>query len=157
MLLALANPLIVHETREGLPNIVALIVDRSQSMEIGTRRADADKALAAYREQLKALNVEVREAEVLTTTDAGPRTAARPFAALNAALSDVPPDRVAGAILITDGEVHDAPDPKHLPSRRAVACAADRRAGRARPQAHRRARDALRHRRQGSADHLPRR
>src|SRR6185437_12417588 len=26
------------------------------------------------------------------------------------ALADVPPERVAGAILITDGEVHDAPD-----------------------------------------------
>ena len=113
VLLALANPLVLHETREGLSNIVALVVDRSQSMEIGTRRADADKALAAYREQLKALNVEVREAEVLTSTDAGAETGGTAlFTALNAALSDAPPDRVAGAIVITDGEVHDAPDPR---------------------------------------------
>ena len=113
VLLALANPLVLHETREGLSNIVALIVDRSQSMEIGTRRADADKAVAAYRDQLKALNVEVREAEVLTTTDAGAETGGTAlFTALNAALSDAPPDRVAGAIVITDGEVHDAPDPR---------------------------------------------
>ena len=27
-------------------------------------------------------------------------------------MSDAPPDRVAGAIVITDGEVHDAPDPR---------------------------------------------
>ena len=87
VLLALANPLVLHETREGLSNIVALVVDRSQSMEIGTRRADADKALAAYREQLKALNVEVREAEVLTSTDAGAETGGTAlFTALNAAL-----------------------------------------------------------------------
>jgi hypothetical protein len=113
VLLALANPLVLHETREGLSNIVALVVDRSQSMEIGTRRADADKAIAAYREQLKALNIEVREAEVLTTTDAGAETGGTAlFTALNAALSDAPPDRVAGAIVITDGEVHDAPDPR---------------------------------------------
>jgi len=113
VLLALANPLVLHETREGLSNIVALIVDRSQSMDIGTRRADADKALAAYREQLKALNIEVREAEVLTSTDAGSETGGTAlFTALNAALSDSPPDRVAGAIVITDGEVHDAPDPR---------------------------------------------
>jgi len=113
VLLALANPLVLHETREGLSNIVALVVDRSQSMDIGTRRADADKALAAYREQLKALNVEVREAEVLTTTDAGAETGGTAlFTALNAALSDAPPDRVAGAIVITDGEVHDTPDPR---------------------------------------------
>ena len=119
VLLALANPLVLHETREGLSNIVALIVDRSQSMEIGTRRDDADKAVAAYRDQLKAMNIEVREAEVLTSTDAGAETGGTAlFTALNAALSDAPPDRVAGAIVITDGEVHDAPDPRtfHLGS-----------------------------------------
>src|SRR6185295_3392502 len=33
----------------------------------------------------------------------------RLFAALGAALADVPPDRVAGAVLITDGRVHDVP------------------------------------------------
>jgi hypothetical protein len=113
VLLALANPLVLHETREGLSNIVALVVDRSQSMEIGTRRADADKALAAYRDQLKAMNVEVREQEVVTSTDAGAETGGTAlFTALNAALSDAPPDRVAGAIVITDGEVHDTPDPR---------------------------------------------
>jgi len=113
VLLALANPLVLHETREGLSNIVALVVDRSQSMDIGTRRADADKALAAFRDKLKTMNVEVREAEVRTSTDAGAETGGTAlFTALNAALSDAPPDRVAGAIVITDGEVHDTPDPK---------------------------------------------
>jgi len=91
---------------------VALVIDRSQSMEIGTRKADADKALAAMRDKLKALNVEVREAEVRTNADAGDAGGTALFSALNAALSDAPPDRVAGAIVITDGEVHDAPDPK---------------------------------------------
>ena len=33
----------------------------------------------------------------------------RLFAALGAALADVPPDRVAGAIFLTDGRVHDVP------------------------------------------------
>jgi uncharacterized membrane protein len=112
ILLALANPLVVKETREGLSNIVALVIDRSQSMEIGTRKADAEKALAAMREKLKGMNIELREAEVRTNTDAGDAGGTALFSALNAALSDAPPDRVAGAIVITDGEVHDAPDPK---------------------------------------------
>src|SRR5712671_7437624 len=112
VMLALANPLIVKETREGLSNIVALIIDRSQSMEIGTRKADAEKALAAMREKLKTMNVELREAEVRTNADAGDAGGTALFSALNAALSDAPPDRVSGAIVITDGEVHDAPDPK---------------------------------------------
>ena len=33
----------------------------------------------------------------------------RLFSALSATLADVPPDRVAGAIMITDGRVHDVP------------------------------------------------
>jgi len=112
-MLALANPLVVKETREGLSNIVALIIDRSQSMEIGTRKADAEKALAAMREKLKGMNVELREAEVRTNADAGEAGGTALFSALNAALSDAPPDLASpGAIVITDGEVHDAPDPK---------------------------------------------
>ena len=112
VLLALANPLKVTETREGLSNIVALVVDRSQSMDIGTRKADSEKALAAMREKLKGMNVEVRESEVRTNADAGETGGTALFAALNAALSEAPPDRVAGAIVISDGQVHDAPDPK---------------------------------------------
>ncbi|HEX5279825.1 MAG TPA: hypothetical protein VFW28_07080 [Micropepsaceae bacterium] len=112
IMVALANPLIVRETRQGLSNIVALIVDRSQSMDIGSRKADADKALAAMRDKLKTMNVDLREGEVRTTADAGDNGGTALFSALNAALSDAPPDRVAGAIVITDGQVHDAPDPK---------------------------------------------
>jgi len=112
IMVALANPLIVKETRQGLSNIVALVIDRSQSMEIGSRKADAEKALATMREKLKAMNVELREAEVRTNSDTGDGGGTALFSALNAALSDAPPDRVAGAIVITDGEVHDAPDPK---------------------------------------------
>jgi hypothetical protein len=112
IMVALANPLIVKETRQGLSNIVALIIDRSQSMEIGSRKADSEKALAALRDKLKGMNVELREGEVRTTADSGDNGGTALFSALNAALSDAPPDRVAGAIVITDGQVHDAPDPK---------------------------------------------
>ena len=111
ILLALANPLIVTETRQGLSNIVALVIDRSQSMDIGTRKEDAEKALANLRDQLKKMDVEVRESEVRTSTDSGETGGTALFAGLNAALSDAPPDRVAAAIAITDGEVHDTPDP----------------------------------------------
>ena len=69
LLLALANPLIVKETREGLSNIVALIIDRSQSMGIQNRGAQEDAALAAIRKQLaRETNLEVRESVVTTTT-----------------------------------------------------------------------------------------
>ncbi len=43
LLAALANPLMVRETREGLPDVVALITDHSQSMGINGRRQQADR------------------------------------------------------------------------------------------------------------------
>src|SRR4051812_37722288 len=108
MLLALANPLIVHETREGLPDVVALIVDHSQSMDVRGRRGQADAAAQQIKKQLAAdKSLEVRTAEI--TTRPGEDTGTQLFAALQSALASAPPDRVAGAIALTDGEVHDAP------------------------------------------------
>ncbi|MGZ5923646.1 MAG: hypothetical protein ACXWK2_03630 [Rhizomicrobium sp.] len=109
LVFVLANPLIVHETRSPLPDVAAIVIDRSQSMGIENRRAKEDAALAAIRKQLAAeKNLEVRES-VVTTTTTGEDNGTQLFAGLNSALADVPPERIAGAILITDGEVHDAP------------------------------------------------
>ena len=115
LLFALAGPLLVHENHAPLPDVVAVIVDRSQSMGLGSRAQDADKALVQVRRQLAAEpNLIVREASVTTTTN-GENNGTQAFAALNAVLGDVPPSRVAGAILITDGQVHDAPDAAQMP------------------------------------------
>jgi hypothetical protein len=117
LLLALANPLIVHETRDPLPDVAAVIVDHSQSMDIRGRRAIADAAAAQLRKTLSAdKTLEIREAFVDTRSSED--TGTQLFAAISNTLSDVPPDRVAGAIAITDGEVHDAPAPgkKALPA-----------------------------------------
>jgi hypothetical protein len=108
-LLALANPLIVHERREPLTDIAAIVIDRSQSMGVDHRAADASRALAEIRKRLATeKDLEIRETSVTTQTT-GEDNGTQLFSALNAALADVPPERVAGAILITDGEVHDAP------------------------------------------------
>ena len=107
-LAALANPLIIRETREGLPDVVALIVDHSASMDIRHRRAQADEAAARIRQMLAAdKTLEVRKAEV--TSRPSEDTGTQLFAALSHALADVPQDRLAGSISITDGEVHDSP------------------------------------------------
>ena len=109
LVFVLANPLIVHETHSPLPDVAAIVIDRSQSMGIENRRAQEDAALAAIRKQLAGeKNLEVRES-VVTTTTTGEDNGTQLFAGLNSALADVPPERIAGAILITDGEVHDAP------------------------------------------------
>jgi hypothetical protein len=109
LLFALAGPVIVHETHAPLRDVAVLVVDRSQSMGIGARTRQVDAALAKLRKELAAQkNLEVREA-VVTTSMHGEDNGTRAFAALRAALGDVPPGRVAGAIMLTDGEVHDAP------------------------------------------------
>ena len=119
VLLALADPLIVHETREPLPDVMALIVDHSPSMDIRGRRAEADGTAAAIRKVLASdRTLEIREAYVPPPRP-GDDTGTELFATLSSTLADVPPDRVAGAIAITDGEVHDAPSrskpPLHAP------------------------------------------
>lgn len=114
ILAALANPLIVHETREPLADVVALMVDHSQSMDIDRRKAEADKAAAEIEKKLKEQkNLDVRVTEV-RTHNTGDDNGTELFSALDNTLADVPPDRVAGAIAITDGEVHDAPQPDKL-------------------------------------------
>ncbi len=109
LVMALFNPMIVRETRAPLPDVAAVIVDRSQSMGIKDRSAIATKALSEVKRALaKDKSLELRVAEARTQTT-GEDNGTQLFAALNAALADTPPERVAGAILITDGEVHDAP------------------------------------------------
>jgi len=110
LLFALAGPILVKETHAPLPDVVAVVVDRSQSMGVGHRQAQADAALAKLRQDLRREpNLTVRETSVTTTTT-GENNGTQAFAALNNALADVPPSRIAGAVMITDGEVHDAPE-----------------------------------------------
>ena len=105
---ALLNPLIIRETREGLPDVVALIVDHSASMDIRHRREQADAAALRVHQLLAAdRTIEIREADV--TSRPSEDTGTQLFAALARATADVPRDRLAGSIAITDGEVHDAP------------------------------------------------
>jgi hypothetical protein len=109
LIFVITNPLIVNETHAPLPDVAAIVIDRSQSMGVGNRRAQEDAALAQIRKQLAGdKSLEIRES-VVTTTATGEDNGTQLFAGLNSALADVPPERIAGAILITDGEVHDAP------------------------------------------------
>jgi hypothetical protein len=106
-LLALANPSLTREDREPLPVVAAVVIDRSASQRFGDRVQAADAARAALTERLERIpGLEVRFVESAGDNE-GDGT--HLFAALGAALSDVPPDRVAGAILVTDGRVHDVP------------------------------------------------
>ncbi len=114
LLFALAGPLLVTEKHSPLPDVAVIVTDRSQSMALGRRTQMAEAARAQVRRLLaQQPGLVVRETSV-TTTATGENNGTQAFAALNAALADVAPNRVAGAIMITDGQVHDAPSPQTL-------------------------------------------
>src|SRR5262245_34657088 len=48
----LVNPVLLNEEREPLKSVAAIIVDRSQSQDIGDRGAQTDQAVAALKERL---------------------------------------------------------------------------------------------------------
>ncbi len=105
---ALANPSFTREDREPLPSVAVLVVDKSASQNFGDRAAQTAAARAELTERLKRIpGLELRTVEAGQSD--GETDGTRLFAALGQAFADVPPEQVAGAILLTDGRVHDAP------------------------------------------------
>lgn len=110
LLASLLGPAMTREEREPLTSVVAVVVDESRSQEIGDRAAVTKSTLETLRTRLAGLpDMDVREIHVGPSTASTGGDGTRLFEALGRGLADVPPDRVAGAILITDGQVHDVP------------------------------------------------
>lgn len=109
-LLALANPVFMNQERVPLDSVVAVVVDRSQSQSAPDRSAMTDAALQQLTDRLSRYpRLDVRVVETgLDTYSESPST--RLFEALSATVQDVPTARIAGAIMITDGQVHDVPE-----------------------------------------------
>lgn len=111
-LIALVNPTMRQEDRQSVPDVAAIVVDRSDSMNIGARPQEAQAALARVEADLKSIKgIDTRIVYVEGGSEGADESGegTRVFTALEQALSDVPRERVAGAIIITDGEVHDTP------------------------------------------------
>ena len=108
LLFALADPALKREDRRPLKDVVAVVVDRSASNRIGERAAQTEAARAALARQLAAIdNVEAHFVD--SPRDDPDNKGTELFAALRNALADTPPERVGGAIFITDGNVNDIP------------------------------------------------
>jgi len=109
LIAALLNPTLREEERDSLANIALVLTDESTSQELDKRPDQR----AAIRTELEKRLAGVKNLEVKWVTAAKQDTAAAQgtqlFAALNQALTNTPPDRIAGVIFITDGQVHDIP------------------------------------------------
>ncbi len=115
LLLALAGPQLQKEKRQPLQGIAVIVKDHTLSQRLDGRMVRADAAAETLRQRLQALGgVSVRS---VALSERDGRAGTRLIGALQEALADVPPERFAGAFLITDGRVHDVPkDPaKVLP------------------------------------------
>jgi hypothetical protein len=109
LIAALANPTVREEQRESLSNVAIVVIDESASQTLGDRKAQTAAVKAELETKLKKIpNLTVKWVEASKPGDmTSPGT--HLFGDLNKALADTPPDRLAGVILVTDGEVHDVP------------------------------------------------
>ena len=108
IVLALANPSLTREDRDPLSSVAVVVVDKSPSQNFGDRARQTIEARAAVVSRLSRIpGLDVRVIEAGQSD--GETDGTRLFTALGSALADVPSDRVAGAIMITDGRVHDVP------------------------------------------------
>jgi hypothetical protein len=114
VVLALANPSLTREDRDPLSSVAVVVVDKSPSQNFGDRTQQTEAARTAVVERLHRIpGLDVRVVEAGQAD--GETDGTRLFTALSATLADVPSDRIAGVIMITDGRVHDVPaDPSAL-------------------------------------------
>lgn len=102
---AIANPAYQEEDRAPLSDIVIMVVDESASQGISDRPEQTAQAVTNLTADLTAMpNTELRIVTVRDAPDDGGTLLAT---ALSEALAEEPIGRVAGAILVTDGQLHD--------------------------------------------------
>jgi hypothetical protein len=117
VLLALAGPELVKEQRRAERDVALIVKDVSASQDIGDRARRANEVVAELQKKLSAIkDLDVRTIEagnVPPTAQSDPGTEL--FGPIERALSDVPPKRLAGVAVVTDGQVHDVPAIGKLP------------------------------------------
>ncbi len=109
LVLVLLNPRVSVEDRTAETDIALIVVDDTSSQRVGDRRARTAVAVADLSSSLEALgNMEVRTVTVTDGKAGRDQEGTRLAAAVTEALGDLPGSRFAGAVIVTDGQVHDA-------------------------------------------------
>ncbi|MFV0292535.1 MAG: hypothetical protein ACK5II_04680 [Paracoccus sp. (in: a-proteobacteria)] len=114
---AMSGPGLQRGTARALTDIVLLIDDSSASQNLSGRRDVSDAAMARIEEQLAAWS----EAEIRHVTVGDSEDGTLLGSALSRAIAAEPVNRLAGAIIVSDGLAHDgtaipadAPAPVHV-------------------------------------------
>lgn len=123
LLLALLEPRVSIEEHAPESDIAIVLVDETTSQRTGDRRQQTETAAAAIAKEIGDMpGMEVRTVTVADGDGTGSHDGTRLVGALTDALGDLPRSRFAGAVLITDGQIHDAdpaktqglPGPMHV-------------------------------------------
>src|SRR5947207_11779642 len=110
LLTILVNPSLVEEKRSPLRDVAVVVVDESPSQEIGNRRQATEAALAALTERLgRERELDLRVIRTGKPQPGSGEDGTKLFTALARTMSDIPRQRLAAIIMITDGQVHDIP------------------------------------------------
>ncbi|MGO4914133.1 hypothetical protein [Pseudogemmobacter sp. W21_MBD1_M6] len=115
---ALANPSLQTEDRAPLSDIVLLVVDESASQGLSDRTAQNTAAIENLTRQIAARRD--TELRIVSLGDGDGDQGTLLMTAVSGALAEEPRARIAGIILLSDGQLHDldrAPDlpaPLHL-------------------------------------------
>ena len=110
---ALLNPSLQTEEREPLTDILLVAVDDSASQRLSDRAAQTEAALDVLLQEAEDAGLDTRVARV---ADAPGDDGTLLMGALSELMAEVPRDRIAGAVVVSDGRVHDAEQAPDLPA-----------------------------------------
>lgn len=103
-IIALFNPSLVAEQYAQEKDTALIVVDQTSSMQLGSRTQQSDRAVKSLTEKLAKLGD--IEPVILPVTGAN---SSNLITAIQQKLAEMPANRLAGVIMVTDGQVHDAP------------------------------------------------
>ena len=114
VLAAIANPSLQEEERAPLSDILLVVVDESASQGLADRAAQVEEAIAGIEAEVAGRpNTELR---IRRFADGAEDAGSLAMSALAELLSEEPRARVAGAVVITDGQVHDVQLAPEMPA-----------------------------------------
>ena len=114
LLLAVTNPSLQVEDREALSDIVILVVDESASNGIDVRPEQIAEAVADVEANIASMaNTELR---VVSLGDAPDDQGTLLMDAVANAMAEEPRARLAGVIMLTDGQLHDIERSPDMPA-----------------------------------------
>lgn len=119
LLLLLTGLLYLEEDRDPVKDTALVVIDRSASQSLANREAQTTKTKKALQRQLRMMKA--LEVKTLTLGEESQQEGTQLFGPVREALQALDPERFAGMILVTDGQVTDVdvapeeiPGPVHV-------------------------------------------